>query len=231
MWGSYTKNRCTTGQANESMPNNPGCKVATPGCSRDMAASGDVCWWHSVRMAAINTFNCGCGKKWKTIDGDATGRMLRYQYSGDGFFAVVDMGNRFYCCSSCQNSDNYKWQCGSMFVCDGCASGHDRSKMRNTTFCGSSSDEDVDAGEWEHMDGYSRGVLDREASGKLFRDAIMTANGPTFQVKHPTEGALTVKSASTALIAAGYTKDVHERDWWLWIAGWYDDAPEALRNY
>jgi hypothetical protein len=182
-------------------------------------------------MATIKTFKCGCGKEWKTMDGDATGRMLRYDYSGDGEFAIVDGGNRFYCCSRCQNTDNHEWQCGSMFVCADCASGHNESKMCSSLRSSSDDEEEEPPKVWEHLNAYGHAVTERRARGQMFLYSTVEANGPTFQVKHPTEGSHTVNSASSALIAAGYAKAVDERDWWLWIAGWYDDAPEALKNY
>ncbi len=220
-WPNYVKDTGSD-KCYKSFPNNPDCFFIREGCSKAMATP-NLCFWHSVRMASVKECKCGCNKSWKTLDGDAIGRALRREYSvNNGPYTIIDSSGRYYCCSRCQNTDNYEWTCGSMYICPECSELHDK-KVRI--------EEDKKEREpWHLLAAYSRAVSALQKSGQYFQYGIIKSDGPSFIVSHPTEGSFTVKNASTALIAAGISKRVIERDWWLWIAGWYEDSPEILKQ-
>jgi hypothetical protein len=114
-------------------PQNPECSIWSDGCSTALSTeTPGVCFWHSHRMARIEMVRCGCRTN-ECLVGDATGRHMRREYASGGHdgvtlipkYSVVDSGGFLYCCSKCQNNDNYTMTCGEMRVCNDCSDCHD----------------------------------------------------------------------------------------------------------
>ena len=210
----------------ESKPENPACKVHTYGCSEAM--KGDICFWHFYRMGKMKEFMCGCpGKKWKTVVGDSTGRSLARKYYELKDVCTVDFAGHFSCCGT----DYTSFRCGEMRVCSSCKDQHPSLEGVNADG-DSDTDSDTDNDEpiiWPHNQAYKDAVMSRMDDGKPIKYAMMTSEGPTFRIPDSMMGSLEVKSASSALIAAG--RNPAEAEWWIWIAGWYDDCPVGITNH
>ena len=123
---------------------NPGCSINSDQCSTEMATNipenmGGLCVWHRARMARHLTEFCGCQRQ-HICDGDAIGRNMFWDYYKIDDLPVIDMGNQFYCCRSCQNTDGYVAKCGSMYVCENHKELHDSDTLVSASFDDSDSD-------------------------------------------------------------------------------------------
>lgn len=222
-----------------SCPNNPDCKTSTPSCSRTMRSGSELCFWHSYRIGEIREYNCGCpGKKWLTANGDSIGRNLVYQTNPGKEFCCLDFACILWCCSSAQNRDTDIYTCGEMRVCEGCSSKHTNlikiSREEDDDFSEDSiqiesSTTSPSSNSWEHLRKYRDAITIRMIENKTWKYSIPTQNGPLFRIPDSIIGSLTVNSASTALVAAG--RNPSESEWWIWVAGWYNDCPIGIMRH
>jgi hypothetical protein len=230
-WYELTKRKDKFGMG--SHPNQPDCKCSSKACSEFMKKP-DLCFWHFHRMGKVGKAKCACGT-WNTVSGDAVGRNQAIDYYDLERYetAVVDMGYTFYCCPSCQNRDNYKWRCGSMYVCSNNEDKHDKSMMMPASIEDDfpSSDDAVEEGKpvWPHDEAYKDALMMWITTGRPFKYVIMGPDGPSVNVKDPEYGAVTVNNAANALRAACHDHEFAE--WWTWFAGWFPDCPPNIKSH
>ncbi len=235
-----------------SYPYNEICATKSKCCSRSMAKE-KICYWHWCRMGTEQEIRCGCSKR-KIVNGDATGRSLYYNYNvaigGENVpTSCIDMGGLVYCCSTCQNSDNYHWKCGEMFVCSGCKDQHVEEKMVDCTLSDewNSSDSSEDDDDDHHEDycddknksslygeGFFDAVLERRRNGKKIFYGVCDLEGKmTYNARNHIYGSYTVRNARDAIFQAGCCSENEneEREWWIWLCGWYEDCPEGITRH
>jgi len=224
-WGLLTKKEGGS-RCHESGPNNPACKTSNAYCSIDLGGPGDICYWHWCRMGSIGDIRCGC-KQWKVVSGDSPGRMLCYRYYDIRDGPCIDMVN-FYCCSTCQNCDCYVAKCGQMYVCEDCVGNHNESYLTNLKKY--SNDDSDDDAMWPFAESFRIAFANRMANPGTYWEYIsITKNGIRTTTKDPVYGVINIEDAKSAILASRL--DPAKREWWEWIAGWYDDCPPMLTKW
>ena len=53
--------------------------------------------------------------------------------------------------------------------------------------------------------------------------------GISFRIADDVTGVLTIDSAKNAIIAAN--RNPAGAEWWIWIAGWFDDCPTNIEKH
>ena len=216
-----------------SMPKNPQCKLCTEGCSE--AIKGDLCFWHHHRIAKVREYQCACpGKLWKTLVGDGTGRFLASEYYQNDDLYKVDTASNFYCSHA---GDYHSYECGNLRLCSECKNDHPGCDNINNLPSGGDQwtvedpveDHSEDHSVWPSHSEYAYQLSQRMLNGQRYLVAVMTATGPTFSIPDVSFGGLKVNSALSALIAAG--RNPKDAEWWVWIAGWYDDCPPGVTRH
>lgn len=213
-------------------PRNQLCKLKSVTCSEAMSfAQKDLCFWHSRRMGTKKEYRCGCSSKWwPVVTGDSPGRNLVREYYGLDYDTTptIDSSGQLYCCgpaSSGATSGNFS-TCGSMLVCENCRIHHvsvDPLELEEEE------PEDQTSSFWPHRENYEAAIITRIAAGQKIMYADVTPEGIQFILRDQLLGSLCVYSASTALVAAG--RNPTDADWWIWIAGWYDDCPQSIPKH
>jgi hypothetical protein len=233
-------------------PHNSKCKIKTASCSIAMADEVvpkpkdrlDLCFWHYYRMGEKKEYPCGCpGKRWPVVIGDSPGRNFARDYYNLDYDTTpsIDSSNRLYCCgNACGGGAETRYQCGQMLVCDTCkplhlaqrltkAPKHSHTSESDDEEKEEKDDEEEDESVWPHYNEYKRQFIIRASEGKTWKYMNMTLTGPTAVLLDDVTGSHLVHSAATALIAAG--RQGQDADWWIWIAGWYDDCPAAIPKH
>jgi deoxynucleoside kinase len=110
---------------------NDKCKIDSDKCSNEMSDISDLCLFHRLRMAKRQIINCDCTKNIDCCSGDSIGRHQFRQYYNYRNIPVIDLVNKLYCCSSCQNRDGELYMCGNMLVGECCAHKHSNNTLKN----------------------------------------------------------------------------------------------------
>lgn len=228
-WGNLTKN--INSNCLGSGPHNTVCKINNESCSLNLGKSGDICYWHFCRMADVEKLRCGCSE-WKVLCGDSIGRNLAYRYYEFDDEASLDSANNFYCCSTCQNCDNYQYCCGMMKVCQKCAVNHDKNYLEEIN---SLSDEEINEimeennNEWIYKYEFQKAFENRISNNSYYRILLIAKDGPRDNVRDPVYGSIDICSARSAILASRLYPE--QREWWEWLAGWYPDCPPMLPRW
>ena len=87
---------------------------------------------------------------------------------------------------------------------------------------------------WKHAQKYGMAVCERQQMGKYFEYAVISDSGPVINILDENNNIISIKDADVAIEFAEKAWDnwyCPEAEWWVWLAGWYDDCPEGLSKH
>ena len=79
---------------------------------------------------------------------------------------------------------------------------------------------------WGYSAKYQSALIERATSDKFWTCSFVGPEGPYFAA--PDESGIITNAAQALAIAEQFPE---QRDWWTWVAGWYNDCPDTIEKH